>query len=218
MPIKLDPAHEAHNQQFIFPAISPIQPTMEQTVEFWKQNPPHAAIFQIPSPVSTAEIRQTDKKLKLNLPHSYKIWLNYANGLNFVWKKKLAFIFSLDELSQELEDWKQEISVIAENLQADYGRDWIHPLFPEIKAPEGIKLRKFFPIGRDLNNDLYLLYPQANKEDILFFYSHNTYEIKLKSSNLGNYLWFLNLYGHTHPQETDERLRPFLEKNIAFKP
>jgi len=218
MPIKLDPAHELHNQQFIFPQVAQFPANMEQTVEFWKQNPPHSAIFKTPPALGVAAIRQMDKKYKLNLPNGYKTWLAYANGLNFVWKKTVPFIFSLAELPQEIEDWKQEINVIAENLQADYGRDWIYPLFPEIKAPEEIKLRKFFPIGRDLNNDLYLLYPQANKEEVLFVYSNDSYQIKAKNSNLSNYIWFLNLYGHTHPQEIDKRLLPFFEKNIQFKP
>ncbi len=218
MSFKLDPNHEAHNQQFAFPPSVQFPQSMEQTIEFWKQHPPHPAIFGSSPALGMAEIRQFDKKYKLNLPNAYKIWLTYTNGLNFILKKKVPFIFSLAEIPQEIEDWKQEISLIAETLQADYGRDWIYPLFPEIKNPEEIKLRKFFPVGRDLNNDLYLLYPQANKEDVLFVYSNDAYEFKLKNSNLSNYIWFLNLYGHSHPQEIDKRLLPFIEKNIQFKP
>ncbi len=219
MASKLSPEHEHFNQGFVWPA-QKFPSSIQEAMELWQTQPPHARIFQQQAAASMADLERFERKYKTLIPEPYKLFLQYSDGLKFAWSGNCSYLFSLDELEDEWENWREETKVIWEELRSEYAEDWKLALLPDLDSPEKVELRKFFPIGRDVNDNLYLLYTgiKIRKHDYpVFVYSADVYEIKLKNSCFANYIWFLNLYGHTHPQERDTRLLAYREKDIDLK-
>ena len=146
-----------------------------------------------------------------------KYFLTKHDGIIFTWSRQ-RYVYPIKLLVKLISDFKVWLDDAIKEFKAD-GVPWRENFFYELPYDNKIwKIDLFFPFGLDASGNTHCFYVGAKIESgeiPIFKYDHNGY-FKLINSSFANFLWYLNIEGHTHPQEYDTRTAKFQEKDIKL--
>ncbi len=212
MSTPLDPDHLKINEAFPWPDRWP--DNLEEAIKFWEDYTPHKNVFILKPPPSETEIKDLKERLGYR-PAPLKFFLERHNGIIFSWTRQ-RYVCPIDESSHLLVGY--DIDTRIEELEND-GKNVREYFFGELPYDlEKWDVDKFEPFGLDASGNTFCFYLGAETEsgEIPIFKYHHHGHFTILNSSFANFLWYLNLYGHTHPQEYDKRLSKFKEKNIKL--